>query len=292
MQDSILISETDTLDTVIEKSSFIHYMQCILFVGIWITLGFVLNLDPNSYLLIGIPMMIAFQLFVRKKPVYQLWVRDGSSFQLDKLGILIAGCLMIYPCFRLVSQLINNEWGPGMLWNVAGIMGAVAAAYSIRQFRKETFRHTLLCLTTSGVISISLFTLAYFAQTTLLHKQFQPSLLTGIKSLLLYFPVCFMLEEVIFRGMIDPHIHRQSDKKGIWSAIFIGVLWGLFHLPVTLANAKSSTDIIGGVFSLIFVHTIVGIPLSIYYRKSGNLAVPSFSHAIADSFRNGLLRTL
>jgi membrane protease YdiL (CAAX protease family) len=290
MKESTLISESDSPDIVI-KSSFIHYLQCILFVGIWITLGFALKLEPNSYLLIGIPMMIAFQLFIRKKPIHQLWVRDGSDFHLDKGGILIAACLMIYPCIRIVSQVMKNEWGPAMLWNAAAMIGAVTAAYSLRQFTKDTVRNTLLCLATSGVISIFLFTLAYFAQTVLLHKQFQPSLLTGIKSFLLYFPVCFMLEEVIFRGMLDPHIHRRFNKKGIWSAIFIGILWGLFHLPVTLANVKSTTEIMGGIFSLIFVHTIVGVPLSIYYRKSGNLSVPSFSHAIADAFRNALLRT-
>jgi membrane protease YdiL (CAAX protease family) len=236
--------------------------------------------------------MILFQLFVRKRPIHQLWLRDATTFQLDKWGMLIAACLMIYPCIRLVSQIIHKEWNSAILWNAAAIIGAVAAAYSLRNFKKETIKYTLLCLATSGVISMALFTAAYFGQTILLKKELHPSLLVGVKSFLLYFPVCFMLEEVVFRGMIDPHIHRQYNKRGILSSIFVGVLWALFHLPVTISTYNSTGEILAGIFSLIFVHTIVGIPLSIYFRKSGNLAVPSFSHAIADSFRNALLRSV
>jgi hypothetical protein len=35
-------------------------------------------------------------------------------------------------------------------------------------------------------------------------------------------------------------------------------------------------------------HSIIGIPLAIYWRKSGNLAVPAFTHALIDGVRDGL----
>ncbi len=291
-ENSTFLSAQDMFIPVQEKSTLVHYIQCIIFIGIWICLGFifryVIKLDANSYLLSGIPLMILFQLFVRKQPIHKLWVRDGISFHLDKWGILLAVGLMIYPAKRMIYLLMLNQWNSVILWYAAAIIGSVGAAYSIRQFTKGTIRQTLLCLATAGSISIALFIATAIAQTVMAHKPFHPSLLTGIKSLLLYIPATFMIEEVVFRGMIDVHVHRQHEARGIWSALFVGVLWGLFHLPVILVKAQTGWEIVITTFYLVFVHTIIGIPLSIYWRKSGNLAVPAFTHALADAVRNAL----
>ncbi len=36
------------------------------------------------------------------------------------------------------------------------------------------------------------------------------------------------------------------------------------------------------------VHALIGVPLAIYWRKSGNLAVTAFTHALIDGIRDGL----
>jgi membrane protease YdiL (CAAX protease family) len=271
------------------KRTHVHYIQCIIFVGIWITLGFVLKLDPNSYLLTGIPLMLIFQVLIRKQPIHKMWVRDGSSFHLDKWGILLAVCFMIYPAKIMISLIMLNKWNPATLWCGAAIIGALGAAYSFRQFTRGTIRQTLLCLATAGSIGIVLVIVTAIAKTVIANKPFEPNFLTGIKSLLLYIPGVFMIEEVVFRGMIDAHVHRQNQARGIWSAIFVGVLWGLFHLPVVVIKTQSIFEIAMTTSYLVFVHTIIGIPLSIYWRKSGNLAVPAFTHAFIDAIRNALL---
>jgi hypothetical protein len=42
------------------------------------------------------------------------------------------------------------------------------------------------------------------------------------------------------------------------------------------------------VVSLLVVHGAVGVPLSVYWRQSGNLAVPGFTHALIDAVRDAL----
>jgi membrane protease YdiL (CAAX protease family) len=60
-------------------------------------------------------------------------------------------------------------------------------------------------------------------------------------------------------------------------------------LPVVLGKGQSIWVITVTTSFLVFVHTIIGIPLSIYWRKSGNLAVPAFTHAFIDAVRNALI---
>jgi hypothetical protein len=40
--------------------------------------------------------------------------------------------------------------------------------------------------------------------------------------------------------------------------------------------------------SVLLVHSVVGVLLSLYWRQSGNLAVPAFAHAWIDAVRDSL----
>jgi membrane protease YdiL (CAAX protease family) len=42
---------------------------------------------------------------------------------------------------------------------------------------------------------------------------------------------------------------------------------------------------------LLAVHTLVGVPLSFYWRRSGNLLVPGVSHAMLDAIRDAFFMT-
>ena len=97
----------------------------------------------------------------------------------------------------------------------------------------------------------------------------------------MYVPAVFVVEEVFFRGLLDTHVHRTADSGG-WSAVGIGALWGLWHLPLIHPSAT-------GLLRLLALHTAVGVPLSVAWRRSGNLAVPGITHAAIDAIRNALL---
>jgi membrane protease YdiL (CAAX protease family) len=40
---------------------------------------------------------------------------------------------------------------------------------------------------------------------------------------------------------------------------------------------------------IVVIHTLVGVPLAFFWRRSGNLAVPAFTHALIDAVRNALM---
>src|SRR5205085_12026032 len=49
-------------------------------------------------------------------------------------------------------------------------------------------------------------------------------------SLARYFPVCFVLEEVAFRGALDAHVYHPGDRYAKRTAVAVSALWGLWHL--------------------------------------------------------------
>ncbi|HSK53802.1 MAG TPA: hypothetical protein VK908_00980 [Jiangellales bacterium] len=49
------------------------------FVAAWVGLGYLLPVSAEAYLLMGIPLTIAFQVLVRRRPVRELLVRGGGA---------------------------------------------------------------------------------------------------------------------------------------------------------------------------------------------------------------------
>jgi membrane protease YdiL (CAAX protease family) len=94
-----------------------------------------------------------------------------------------------------------------------------------------------------------------------------------------------VLEEVFFRGMLDTYVHLPGEARGLGSAVFVSALWAIWHLPIVPA---SGAVVIPG---LLVVHVAIGVPLSLYWRRSGNLAVPATAHAFIDALRNVLVGT-
>ncbi len=253
-------------------------------VAIWIALGISLHLDVRTYLLLGIPLTAAFQWGVRRNSLRALWVRDAVPFRLDAMGWMIAAFLAIVPMYRLVTDFHAKAPGATKAFDVAALAGAFAVAYSLRNLRRAATRPLLLCLLIAGGIGIAIMFAsglgAGFAQRNLWQR-----LAIGLGSLLMFVPVSFVLEEVSFRGAFDAHIHHPAESKGIASALFVSALWGLWHLPVVLGQAP----LVALVPQLLVVHCAIGVPLSIFWRQSGNLFVTGSTHALIDAVRNALL---
>jgi membrane protease YdiL (CAAX protease family) len=113
-----------------------------------------------------------------------------------------------------------------------------------------------------------------------------------IKDILLYFAVTFVLEEVAFRGGLDSHVFPSgsdsNSRAWVWgSALFVSVVWGLWHLPSDLLYGSDTFAIVLG--SNLVVEILVGVPLSFTWRKSGSLVLPALAHALIDAYRNSLL---
>jgi membrane protease YdiL (CAAX protease family) len=257
-------------------------------VAVYITIGIVFKLSVNAYQLVGIPLMLAFQLLIRKKPIYQLWVKDATDFRFNKWAILFTIVIAVYPAKEIIFAVTHGNWNIITLGHLEALLGAVAAGYSLSRWTKKTTPSFFLCLLIAGGLGIIMFVGVAFAKAYVQHQSIHPDMMTGIRSMLNYFPVCFVIEEVVFRGLLDSHVHRPGDARGILSAAFVSALWGLWHAPVVIQKIKAD-DIPTAIASLVIVHTILGVPLSLYFRKSGNLAVTSFTHALIDSVRNALV---
>jgi hypothetical protein len=55
------------------------YIQITIFTFVYMGLGFLFKLNPNEYLLLGVPLGIVFQLFIRKKSIQSAWVRTDEN---------------------------------------------------------------------------------------------------------------------------------------------------------------------------------------------------------------------
>ncbi|WP_040823133.1 CPBP family intramembrane glutamic endopeptidase [Nocardia jiangxiensis] len=112
-----------------------------------------------------------------------------------------------------------------------------------------------------------------------------PGLLTFAESMLLYVPVVFVMEEVFFRGALDSYLHRPGEPVDGCSAVGLSILWALWHLPVM----STHTGIVRTIILALPLQVLIGVPLSLWWRRSGNLAVPGLAHAFNDAVRQTLL---
>ena len=274
------------------QSSLIRrWVEVLVFVGGWIAAGLLLGMSPQAYLVLGIPLTAGFQLFVRKRPIKDLWVRGGPGLSLRTVSLKLAILLAIVPFVNLAVSVVKGQGIDYILFYLAAIVGAGAAAYALGQFRRETWRYLGLCLVTAGLLGVLLVIDAFSHSTALpIGGRLGPDALVGIEWLLLYVPAVFMMEEVAFRGAIDSHVrhpdgHRgfNSTVYGIASAIVVSVLWGLWHYPVV-----PHASVVQVVATLLVLQVAIGPFLSLFWRRSGNLMVPGFVHATVDSARNAL----
>ena len=231
----------------------------------------------------GIPLTAAFQWGVRREPLRALWVRDAVRFRPGGAGWMIAIALAAYPCYRLVRDLHGGAYRVETLWYLCALAGAFPAAYALQNFHGATMRDLWGCLATAGIIGIALMVLSAVKAGTE-HRTLATRMSTAVGSLLLYVPVVFVLEEVSFRGAFDSHVHHPGEPHEYATAFLVSALWGLWHLPLALGLKPLPVLIVG----LIGVHCAIGVPLSIYWRRSGNLFVTGFTHALVDAVRNAL----
>ena len=89
-------------ETASSPSQFVRCIQAVVFIGIWMTIGWLFHLGGDGYLVVGVPLVVVFQLLVRKKPLVTLWIRDAEQFRLNPLGIVLGFGLGVLPTVRLI----------------------------------------------------------------------------------------------------------------------------------------------------------------------------------------------
>ncbi|MGH2585834.1 MAG: CPBP family intramembrane glutamic endopeptidase [Dehalococcoidia bacterium] len=240
----------------------------------------------NIYVLLSLPASILVQIFLNRRPIRALWVRDAPPFRLDTMGIALALLIAVAPVLTAIRDARHENW-VFVAYDIVAIGGAFAAAYAIRAMTRETFRQLGLCLATAGVIGIGL-NILHDIEIGIRDHYFQPltrgDLDIGLAAFFLYLPALFVVEEVLFRGAIDSYVHRPGEGTGWLSALFVSMLWGWWHVPVFYPELPLWEAAI----AVLPMQVLVGVPLSLWWRRSGNLAVSGVTHALNDSVRNAL----
>ena len=259
------------------SQTYIRYIHVAVFVAIYIVIGYLYNLKPQSYLLVGIPLTLIFQLFIVRQPLHKLWLREGEKLHLNKSGWIITLCFIAFPIYKTIELASQDKLTfVNFGYYCASILGAFGVGYCYSNFTKKTTKDFLLCLGIIAVLRMSW----YFFPFMFGGQEFNPDYIQGIKSLLTYIPVAFVVEEVVFRGMLDTYIHPSKKSNGLWSAIFISCIWGVWHLPISIDQS------LGWVLMVALKSGFWGVFLSIFWRRTGNLAVPAFTHAMVDAIRD------
>jgi hypothetical protein len=248
----------------------------------YVALGLIFQPDPDTYLLLGVPITLAFQTLVQRRPIRALWLRQAPPVRLSPLATLLAALLAVRPALTVLAGWQAQQWVI-VAYGILAVGGALPAAWAISRLDRRGWRDLGACLATGGAVGI-LFALLPSIQAGFPARE-DPgrSLATFLSSLLLYIPVLFVLEEVLFRGALDTYVAPDGEMSSL-SLFWVAGLWGLWHLPLMAASTR-----LAGLPSLVAVQVAVGVPLAIYWRHSGNLAVPAITHALASAARNALL---
>jgi len=289
---------SDTGRTAVgEHSRPLRYLIVALVVLGWWALGRLLNLNVSGFTLLGVPILLAFQVWIHRQPLLSLWVRSSPPLRVDAWFILIWFLFSIVPTVNLVSAFNQRD-----LWSAASaaaaVLGAFGLAYALRSMKPSISGvsagrmalYFLIALVVGLLPLIPTLVLPNFMHMRINGQTATTAGLPPLASLLqvglgrfLMGPLGFIVEEVFFRGGLDTYLHRGEKGTGWLSAIYLSALWGLWHLP---GAALSQPNLLATLVSLIVAQIILGVPLSLLWRKSGNLAVPDTTHAVLEAVRS------
>src|SRR5262245_22320876 len=101
-------------------------IEATAFLGCWMALGWVLHLDANSYLLLGVPLTALFQRAIAGRSIRALWVRDPSRWRVDRATIVLACIIAAYPGYVLVRSLPPRNWVQSG-WMTCALLGSLPA---------------------------------------------------------------------------------------------------------------------------------------------------------------------
>jgi membrane protease YdiL (CAAX protease family) len=242
-----------------------RYAECTAFVLLWMAAEHSLHLSPIIGQLIGIPLTAAFQLVVARRPLAQLWAFDAEKFRLGGKTLALAAGLTA-ACGLL-------------LW--LGRDHAVAAL-ALRQQRAAAFRRALPWLAAALVLRVG-WQAAWHDGAVLFPAA---KLLDFTTTWLGEFVALFLVDEVVFRGALDPHLRGASSGRlhEASSAVFVSILWSIWHLPAYNPHAKGFFALFAGLGPFYISVVAMGVLLSFCARRARTLVPSALMHAFGNAY--------
>jgi len=261
-----------------------RYSVVAAFIALWMACGWLLHLDGNAYLLLGVPLTILFQLLVRRQPLRTLWVRGEAPYRFGWKGLVVGVVLSAIPLINLCGAAAAADV-IAVLVGLCSVAGAFAAAFALRQFERRSWRPLVLCLASYLCIAAVLWTTLLksgIVQAATVERGWLVRVAIGCYWVAQYMAELFIIEEVSFR-MLDGHLCEGGPRQCLVASIAISCAWGLWHLPIS-GGFNWATAVV-----LLVLHVPYGVCLSLFWRRSGNLWVPVLSHAVGDAIRNAIV---
>jgi len=291
---SLSVEDGASVSVEPSKSQLRRVIEGTLFVAVWMVIGYALSLNADTYLLVGIPITIIFQIFVARKPLRGLWVRVAPSMKLESLkkgALAVSAVFALFNLIFLFFDVVSGNW-EAALYELVAVLASVPLAYSLSYVSRKTAKPLLMCFATAGLIGAGTFLVEYWIRLNLVHTvasvTLENFLLVAVVSFTQYLPVVFLLEEVWFRGAFDSHVYHAGEQRPYATALYVSLLWGAWHFPTTYVPSDGLTVGLAILGELLAFQGATGFFLSLYWRKSGNLIVSGSVHAFIDSMRNGL----
>jgi Type II CAAX prenyl endopeptidase Rce1-like len=276
------------------NSRLLRFLIAALVVAAWWGLGYILHANVSEYTLLGVPILLAFQCWIARRPLLTLWVRSGPPLRMDPRFFIFWILFALAPAYDLLVALEGMDfWSAATAF--AAIIGAFGLAYALCALRGVKGWRIAFYFLVAVIIGL-LPLIPTLVLPQFLHMRINgqaastamPTLATilqvGGRQFLLG-PLGFVVEEVFFRGGLDTYLHRGEAGTGWLSAIFVSALWGLWHLP---GSALTAPHLLSTIVSLLVSQIIIGVPLSLLWRKSGNLTFPDTTHALLEAVRSVL----
>jgi hypothetical protein len=224
------------------RSRLRRCLEAIAVVAVVIAIGLVFDMGASAYVAMSFPATLIFQLGIRRRALHEMWVRDGPTLSRTTIIPWLAVLLAIPPLIALTS----SDSAGDIIWSLVVIGGAVPASYVIAQRAPGTVRFIFLCLATGGVVGTLILLISVIGEVDDLAKKKVDFLdvagsdtLALVETFLVLWPGYYMVEEVLFRGSIDSHVHHPGKRHGLWSAIFVSLLWGFGTFKLLSAKVRS-----------------------------------------------------
>jgi hypothetical protein len=267
-----------------------RYLECTAFVLLWMAAEHYFHLRPLTGQLLGIPVIAVFQIAVARRPLHQLWVRDVKSFRWDRSSWLISCGLALASGALLWSgrgQPAPGLNGPAKLF-LQVLAGVVPAAFALRQQSGAAIRRALPAMIAAATFVIG-WHAAWHDGVVLVPGA---KLMGFFTTWLCEFVALFLVDEVVFRGALDPHLADASaGRLHEWcSAIFLSMLWAIWHLPAYNPGAPTFVALFAAIGPFSIRVVVLGVLLSSCARRARTLLPTSIVHAFANAHVLSLLR--
>ena len=179
-----------------------------LVIGGYMALGTALGLDAEGYLLLGIPITVGFQVLIVRRPLRSLWLRTAPPMRFTARSILAIVVLAIAPAIVTIGGIRQGDLAT-VGWGLAAMFGAVGAVYPLRAMDRDAWSSTVRTTLITGAVLGSVM-IAYRLATGGFDGNVTAAITTALISLATYLPVVFVMEEVLFRGLLEPYLHGST----------------------------------------------------------------------------------